>query len=53
MGFIVQLDPHPYPPENFNDLKLPCTQERTTYYRLNPANYKSAIYFDRSGRGRF
>ncbi len=53
MGFIVQLDPHPLPPGNFNSLKLPITKEKKTYYRLNPASYGSAIYFDRSGRGRF
>ncbi|MGL5833605.1 MAG: RES family NAD+ phosphorylase [Waterburya sp.] len=47
------LDPHPFPPENFNQFKLPVTKERKTYYRLNPANFPSAIYFDRSGRGRF
>jgi hypothetical protein len=53
MEFIVQLEPHPYPPNNFNDLELPITNEQKTYYRLNPAIYDSAIHFDRSGHGRF
>lgn len=47
------LPTHPLPPDNFNSLKLPITKEKKTYYRLNPASYGSAIYFDRSGRGRF
>jgi hypothetical protein len=51
----VLLDPHPFPPENFNKLSLPVTKtkERKIYYRLNQANFPNAIYFDRSGRGRF
>jgi len=50
---MVQLDPHPLPPENFSNLKLPITKEKTTYYRLNPAHHNSTIYFDYSSRGRF
>lgn len=57
---VNALPTHPLPPNNFNSLKLPITKEKKTYYRLNPASYGSAIYFDceasrrhRSGRGRF
>jgi hypothetical protein len=49
----VLLDPHPLPPEDFNSLQLSVTERQLTYYRLNPSSYKSATYFDRSGRGRF
>ena len=45
--------PHPEPPANFNKLHLPVSQLDRLVYRLNPANYDSAIYYDRSGLGRF
>lgn len=47
------LDPHPFPPQNFQQIELPTTQQQIDWYRLNPASYKSALFFDRSGRGRF
>jgi hypothetical protein len=53
MGCIVPPEPHPPPPKNFNSLKLPTVEQQIVYYRLNPINYESALYFDRSGRGRF
>lgn len=46
-------DSHPYPPANFKDLYLPVSFITSEFYRLNPANYPSAIYFDQSGMGRF
>lgn len=54
MGCKVPLDPHPLPPENFNQLQLPLSYNNgSDYYRLNRVDYNSAIYFDRSGEGRF
>ena len=47
MGCKVPLDPHPLPPENFNQLKLPLSYNHGfDYYRLNRVGYNSAIYFD-------
>lgn len=46
--------PHPEPPENFDSLSLPISRiDNVIAYRLNPAGYDSAIYYDRSSRGRF
>ena len=54
MGCKVPLDPHPLPPENFNRLQLPLSYNNgSDYYRLNRVDFNSAIYFDRSGEGRF
>ena len=47
-------NPHPLPTKNFDRVQLPISKiDNQTYYRLNPVNYTSAIYFDRSGRGRY
>lgn len=47
MGFKVPLDPHPSPPENFNQLNLTLSYNNGfDYYRLNRVDYNSAIYFD-------
>ena len=47
------LDPHPVPPQNFWQIELPTNQHKIDWYRLNPVSYASALFFDRSGRGRF
>lgn len=45
---------HPLPPENFNQINLPISLvPGRNYYRLNNSSFNSAIYFDKSGRGRF
>ena len=50
----MPLKPHPPPPEDFNCLTLPIsTVSKRDYYRLNNSSYDSAIYFDKSGDGRF
>lgn len=48
-----ELENYPLPPDDFNDKQLPISEYSQPWYRLNPASYDSAIYFDRSGRGRF
>lgn len=47
------IENHPLPPDDFNDKLLLTSEYRQSWYRLNPAGFNSAIYFDRSGRGRF
>lgn len=47
------IEDHPLPPDDFNDKRLPTSEYSQPWYRLNPAGFNSAIYFDRSGRGRF
>jgi hypothetical protein len=47
------IEDHPLPPDDFNDKRLPTSEYSQPWYRLNPAGFDSAIYFDRSGRGRF
>lgn len=47
------LAPHPEPPLDFNDSSLPVVESSGHWYRLNPVRHESALYFDRSGRGRF
>lgn len=44
---------HPEPPLDFERQVLPVTLESGLFYRLNPASYASAIYYDASGCGRF
>ena len=44
---------HPEPPLDFERQVLPITLESGLFYRLNPAGYASAIYYDASGCGRF
>ena len=44
---------HPEPPLDFERQVLPVTLESGLFYRLNPAGYASAIYYDASGCGRF
>lgn len=44
---------HPEPPDDFYERSLPITEVNQSAYRLNRANYSSAIYYDRSGQGRF
>jgi hypothetical protein len=46
-------DSHPYPPSDFNEQNLPVSYREGLFYRLNPASYASAIYYDASGMGRF
>ena len=47
------IEEHPLPPDDFNDKLLPTSEYTQPWYRLNPVGYESAIYFDRSGKGRF
>lgn len=47
------LAKHPSPPTNFNTRILPISEIQTLWYRLNPHQYDSALFFDRSGNGRF
>lgn len=47
------LNSHPKPPENFNELSLPLAYLDSIAYRLNSVNYTSAIHYDHSGKGRF
>ena len=44
---------HPLPSPNLNQQVLPCSRERAVFYRLNPVNYASAIFYDASGSERF
>lgn len=47
------LAPHPDPPPDFANRPLPTVEITGCCYRLNPVRYESALYFDRSGKGRF
>ena len=47
------LAPHPDPPSDFSSRLLPVVEISEPWYRLNPVRYESALYFDRSGKGRF
>ncbi|MUL39269.1 RES family NAD+ phosphorylase [Gloeocapsopsis dulcis] len=47
------LAPHPEPLPNFGSRLLPVVESNDPWYRLNPVRYESALYFDRSGKGRF
>ena len=47
------IEEHPLPPDDFNDKLLPTSEYTQPWYRLNPVGYESAIYFDRSVKGRF
>ncbi len=48
-----RLPAHPLPAADFQQQVLPITECQTTWYRLNPSSYDSALYFDRSGMGRY
>lgn len=48
-----KLPVHPLPPQDFQQRILPVTECQVTWYRLNPSRHPSALYFDRSGIGRF
>ncbi|ELR97029.1 RES family NAD+ phosphorylase [Gloeocapsa sp. PCC 73106] len=47
------LPEHPAPPGDFSTRTLPIFESSGPWYRLNPVQYSSALYFDRSGKGRF
>jgi RES domain len=47
------LPEHPDPPLDFQSRALPVVISAGPWYRLNPVQHASALYFDRSGRGRF
>ena len=54
MGSRMPPKPHPLPPDDFNQLSLPVSIVKTRdYYRLNSSSFSTAIYFDKSGAGRF
>ncbi len=44
------LPEHPLPPPDFNNRPLPVTECQTSWYRLNPIQHLSALYFAQSGR---
>jgi hypothetical protein len=44
---------YPPPPPDFGQRQLPVVASQGTWYRLNAVEFAGAIYFDRSGRGRF
>lgn len=48
-----RLPAHPLPATDFQKQVLPISECQTTWYRLNPSSYDSALYFDRSGMGRY
>lgn len=47
------LAEHPLPPPDFHNFTLPIREIQTSWYRLNPEGYSSALFFDKSGNGRF
>jgi hypothetical protein len=47
------LPDHPLPPTDFFTRTLPVVEAKGVWFRLNPIEYSSALYFDRSGKGRF
>jgi hypothetical protein len=47
------IEDHPLPPDDFDQRRIFTSEYSQPWYRLNPADFDSAIYFDRSGRGRF
>jgi hypothetical protein len=49
----MNIKEHPLPPDNFQSKLLPIKEYSQSWYRLNPVDFDSAIYFDRSGKGRF
>lgn len=44
---------HPDSPPDFMTRTLPIISSAGPWYRLNPAHHSCALYFDRSGEGRF
>lgn len=50
---IEPLKEHPEPPLDFNSRPLPVVISNEPVYRLNPSSYESALFFDRTGKGRF
>lgn len=53
MDIREQLEPHPLPPIDFDTRSLLIRESSGPWYRLNLARYPSALYFDRTGSGRF
>jgi len=53
MDIREQLEPHPLPPVDFAARSLPILESTGPWYRLSLARYPSALYFDRTGNGRF
>lgn len=47
------IEDHPLPSDDFSERIVPTSKYSQPWYRLNPEGFDSAIYFDRSGRGRF
>lgn len=48
-----RLSAHPLPPEDWEQRVLPISECQVVWYRLNPSRHASALYFDRSGMGRY
>jgi RES domain len=46
------ISPLPSPSEEFPNQSLPVVPVKTAF-RLNPAQYKTSIFFDKTGKGRF
>lgn len=47
------LPEHPEPPADLHQRPLPVVESAGIWYRLNPVAHPDALYFDRSGKGRF
>lgn len=47
------LAAHPDPPADFQSRILPVVMSTGPFFRLNSIRHPSALYFDRSGEGRF
>ncbi|NJM00325.1 MAG: RES family NAD+ phosphorylase [Synechococcaceae cyanobacterium RM1_1_27] len=47
------LAAHPDPPSDFQSRILPVVRSMRPFFRLNSIRHPSALYFDRSGEGRF
>ena len=49
----VSLGKHPDPPQTLSIADIEIVTSKGPWFRLNPVPYSSALYFDRSGEGRF
>jgi hypothetical protein len=47
------LTEHPSAPPDFHHGTLPISEVQMSWYRLNPKVYNSALFFDKTGNGRF
>jgi RES domain len=47
------LSPLPPPSKNFSSQPIPVFPLEETVYRLNPTQFSTSIFFDKTGKGRF